>query len=83
MKTKAGIYGNTSQFTTNLYDSDNIRRLLGLPPLNDTDKNSVHMHNSSIESESQSINKRLGTTSGYKSVTFRKYENSLDSRFGF
>jgi hypothetical protein len=83
MKTKEGTRINTSQFPTNLNDSQNVRKLLGLPDLHDTDKNCVHMHNFSIESESQAINKRLGRTSGYSSATYHKYEKSLDSRFGF
>jgi hypothetical protein len=83
MKTKEGIYNSASTFQTNIYDSNNVRKLLGLPDLHDTDRNNVLMHNFSIESESQAINKKLGTTTGYTKGTNRIYENSLDSRFGF
>jgi hypothetical protein len=83
MKAKEGIYKPMSEFPTNIYDSGNVRKLLGLPDLHDTDRNCVRMHNLSIESETQFINKKMGMTRNYGPSFSSKAETGLESQFGF
>lgn len=62
-----------------------MRVLLGLPDLNDTDNNSIRMHNLHIENEVYHINKHMGSSENRedeKSLSSMA-EMGIDSRFGF
>jgi hypothetical protein len=62
-----------------------LRNILGLPDLNDTDKNCVKMHNLRVENEVYHINRRMGSAEHLKGENSYKFTpgKGIDSRYGF
>jgi hypothetical protein len=62
-----------------------LRNILGLPDLNDTDKNCIKMHNLRVENEVYHITQRMGSSEHPKGENSYKIKpaRGIDSKFGF
>lgn len=89
METKTRNYYRFTPFTKPIKNHRNlqsteIRKVIGLPDITDTEKNCVHMHNEFIETESGSINKYIGDVDNRNKEYDQLHEESfgIGSKFG-